>query len=440
MAKHSLAGKGFSGMYTIIRIMQVFLIVVLVTFLADHFYLKSISEFLLHSPGGRRIFFGTLYIVIFGGSGLIIYFSLKSNKEWYNKYNEAIDHIPEKQETTGAENIPVSEIQKNPGLSTIILRYQNYTRSVKYMVSKNTAIHRSSGQRSSWMLRLIMTGIAVLPTLLALIFSIQFLQNRYGKAFDDLLLDIKSRYPIYHLILSVVFYLLSLWIVLRWIIGITNEAFGFVKAKISMDEDYDSKIRKRIFFTEPMIIKNLPIWSMLFSILCYITLFTMLAAGLFTLDPTLIIAGSLTVIISKILEYTLRKGYLSRYFSVSESGDIKIKNQHRTTAFNVSDCISVTIQYRNIVSTGNPGRLIAYRMINQAMNYNTEVPSCIVFKFSGKEDISFGIKELSLTNGEGFDCHETEYFFALLLHKKGFEIVPHTPESLTGDWAAIKRP
>ncbi len=83
MADNKILGKSYSAMTWVIRVMQWLLLPFLVLSQVDYWFFKgTLFIHYFRQPGGARVFIPLLFIVLFGGSALIIFLNMRSNRAY----------------------------------------------------------------------------------------------------------------------------------------------------------------------------------------------------------------------------------------------------------------------------------------------------------------------------------------------------------------------
>lgn len=437
MANNKKFGHSLTKMKWVILVMQLFIGLLLVMGIIDAWLLGGALFRTLRGGFGSRIFIGVLYPVLFGGSALIIFLSMRSNKEWENTLGETWDNMPL------TINDPVEQfcaniVAKSKGFETIKKRYQNYIRAIMYMdSSENVAIDRDSGLRNNMMIRMIFMGLMVVPIILLLVLVQYYLKQKYGLEMYELGLNVREVYPIIYYPVLIIIVCIALWYVVGGFIRLTFSVFGFVNQQTYTVKEYNPEDRRRIFHTKTFRYVSNGWLGYILDYFFKIFLIIVFLPGILIMDWTIVGLGFCMILLCKIIPL-LFTGNLSRSLRVDERGVIEITSGFKTQGFVIKDCVEATVKYVDIEYTGNPERLIAGKLLNRAMGYSSIVPGIILFTFSDGRTISIPLRGIYYGLNKNFDSHEAEFFFAKMLNEYGYDIDAGEDAPAAGDWTAIK--
>ena len=83
--------------------------------------------------------------------------------------------------------------------------------------------------------------------------------------------------------------------------------------------------------------------------------------------------------------------------------------------------------------------MLVMRNAMKVMHKARKVPAILTLHREGEEPLQMGLLHLEDANGKGLDCHEAEFFVAMLCAESGLVVKPLTDETINDDWVAFPR-
>lgn len=393
---------------------------------------------------------GFIMIPIFGGGAYMVYWATRSNTSFMDAYYEKLD-LPTNAETEYAGSLIERKVKdfakSDEAFGQLLKRFYGYMRSVsgsgQFGVRQALDLNADS---VNYLLYFYVMAFFILPFLIALVFTISYVEWVYGADFYEVMKQARTLRP--DLVLAVVGILMVLLIrvIFRTVRFVVEKFLGsFLNAgeKALSTEKMDPwNSNFKAFMTEKHQQTKVPAAAYFYPLLMLSAMLP-LSIGAVLLNNVLMIAGGGCLLIGVLLRrFAGGKGI---WFQFQNDKTLKIGKGLSSTELKIEEVEEAIVHYQSIKDnsirlsseTAMIRSLISREILNELMDSPELIPSTITFFMRNGNGYDVPLRFMT-RNGKEVYSHELEFFFAFWLKSHGFSFELEKTDEDAGDWRAFK--